>query len=458
MVILYDEENIDIITKNLDNISIKARKYALENKIVPTLKTYNKVIRIIKNYIEKNKRVVYGGYAYNELIINKNEKDRIYSKEGLELADIEFYSYEPIIDLVNIGNELKDLGYKNIQVKSATHLETFSLFVDFFQYCDATYMPSNLFHRMPLFQIGKLKLAHPKFILIDILRMYNDPITSYWRIEKNFKRAIQLLKYYPLETKGNFTKINIDNNTNNILNFIRKNIIIGSNLLVFGYYAYDYYKYKATNKESPLYVPYYDVISINLKNDVNKIYKNLTSFSNDIIVKEYHPFFQFTDTKVSFEYKGKEVLNVYGNNCMCIPYYKLENKKINLVTFPYLILMLLIKFLYYHINNDKKESKNYDFMLENIINLRNNYLKDNNKTVLDNTPFEEFRINCLGETMEQPRRKFLAISSLKNSYEKGKLSFRYDIDNPQKKIDINEISYRNISGNINNTKNRLINL
>ena len=72
-------------------------------------------------------------------------------------------------------------------------------------------------------------------------------------------------------------------------------------------------------------------------------------------------------------------------------------------------------------------------MLENIINLRNNYLKDNNKTVLDNTPFEEFRINCLGETMEQPRRS-LAISSLKNSYEKGKLLFRYDIDNPQKKI------------------------
>lgn len=456
MVVLYDEKNIDIITKNLDNISNKARKYALENKIEPSLKTYNKIIRIIKNYIEKNKRVVYGGYAYNELIINKNEKDRIYSKDGLEQADIEFYSYEPIIDLVNIGNELKDLGYKNIQVKSATHLETFTLYVDFLQYCDATYMPSNLFHRLPLFQFGKLKLAHPKFILIDILRMYNDPITSYWRIEKNFKRAIQLLKYYPLETKGNFTKINIDNNKNNILNFIRKNIIIGSNLLVFGYYAYEYYKNKATNKDSPLYVPYYDVISINLKSDVNKIYKNLTAFSNDIIVKEYHPFFQFTDTKVSFEYKGMEVLNVYGNNNMCIPYYKLENKKINIVTFPYLILMLLIRFLYYHINNDKKESKNYDFMLENIINLRNKYLKDNNKTVLDNTPFEEFRINCLGDTMEQPRKKFLAISSLENSYEKKKFLFKYDIDNPSK-LDINEISFRNISGNINNTKNRLIN-
>jgi len=456
MVVLYDEKNIDIITENLSKISDKARKYALEKKIEPSLKTYKKIIKIISNYIEKNKRVVYGGYAYNELIVYKNEKDRIYSKDGLDLADIEFYSYEPIIDLVNIGNELKDLGYKNIQVKSATHLETFTLYVDFYSYCDASYMPSNLFHRMPLWQFGKLKLAHPKFILIDILRMYNDPILSYWRIEKNFKRAVKLLKYYPLETKGHFCKINIDNNTNNILNFIRKNIINGSKLLVFGYYAYDYYKYKATNKESPLYVPYYDVISINLKSDVNKIYKDLTAFNKDIIIKEYHPFFQFLDSRVSFEYKGKEVLNVYGNNCMCIPYYNLEKKKINIVTYPYLILMLLIKFMYYHINNDKKESKNYDFMLENIINLRNKYLKDNNKTVLDNTPFEEFRINCLGETMDQNRKKFLTISSSKDSYEKKKLSFKYNIDNPPK-LNINEISFRNLSGNINNTNIRIIN-
>ena len=327
MVILYDEKNIDIINNNLDKISNKARKYALENKIEPSLKTYNKVINIIKNYIEKNKRVIYGGYAYNELIINKNKDDRIYSKDGLDLADIEFYSFEPIRDLVNIGNELKELGYKNIVVKSAMHLETFTLFVDYFAYCDASYMPANLFHKMPLWQFNKLKLAHPKFILIDILRMYNDPINSYWRIEKNFKRAIKLLKYYPLETKGNFSKILINNNMKDVLNFVRKKIIIGSKLLVFGYYAYDYYKYKATNEESPLYVPYYDVISTDLKTDAQKIYKILTTFSNDIEVKEYHPFFQFLDSRISFEYKGKEILNIYGHNCMCIPFFSLEKKK-----------------------------------------------------------------------------------------------------------------------------------
>lgn len=88
-------------------------------------------------------------------------------------------------------------------------------------------------------------------------------------------------------------------------------------------------------------------------------------------------------------------------------------------------------------------------------NLRNIYLKDNNKTVLDNTPFEEFRINCLGETIDQGRKKFLTISSSKDSYEKKKLSFKYNIDNPPK-LNINEISFRNLSGNINNTNIRII--
>ena len=112
--------------------------------------------------------------------------------------------------------------------------------------------------------------------------------------------------------------------------------------------------------------------------------------------------------------------------------------------------MLLIKFMYLHINNNK-EFKNYDFMLENIINLRNEYLKKNNKTVLDNTPFEEFRIDCLGDTIDQVKKRF----TTKDSYEKKKFSFKYDIDNPPK-LDLNDISFRNLSGNLNNTKNRLL--
>ena len=37
--------------------------------------------------------------------------------------------------------------------------------------------------------VNNLNIAHPKFILIDIMRQYNDPMTSFWRV-KNLVRQI----------------------------------------------------------------------------------------------------------------------------------------------------------------------------------------------------------------------------------------------------------------------------
>ena len=112
-----------------------------------------------------------------------------------------------------------------------------------------------------------------------------------------------------------------------MLDFVRKNVIIGSKLLVFGYYGYQYYKYKGNDdKKEELYVPYYDVISTNLVEDAQKIKETLQNFESKIEVEEYHPFFQFLDNRISFKYNGKIILNIYGNNEMCIPYWFIEKK------------------------------------------------------------------------------------------------------------------------------------
>ena len=108
---------------------------------------------------------------------------------------------------------------------------------------------------------------------------------------KKFSKANTLLSHYPLDTRGKFTPTKIDDSTQRMLDFVRKNIIIGSKLLVFGYYGYQYYKYKGNNKKEELYVPYYDVISTNLVEDT-KIKETLQNFESKL-VEEYHPFFHF---------------------------------------------------------------------------------------------------------------------------------------------------------------------
>lgn len=441
--------------EKIDEITYEARRYALETVLEPSLDEYKQVMKFILEFIINNRRIIYGGYGWNELIIKKNPEDRIYSKEKIEQPDIEFYSFKPIHDLVFLCDELNKKGFKFVRAESAQHHETYSIIVNQLCYCDITYMPKFLYDKMPIMRVNNLNISHPKFILIDIMRQYNDPMTSFWRVKKNLIRANILLSHYPLDTRGKFTKFKINESAQRILNFIRKNIIIGSKLLVFGYYGYNYYRYKGNdNKKEELYVPYYDVISTNFIEDSKKIKKILQNYESSIEIDEYHRFFQFLDNRISFKFKNNIVLNIYGNNEMCIPYWFDEKKNINIVTFPYMIQTLLIKHIYYHINNNKIESSNFDYLLEDIIKIRNNYLKKKNKTILDETPFQEFRINCMGKTIE-PSRKY-RLSIIEKLMKKEPIKFRYDPNNISKNFNPDKIKFDNTSGNINSSKNKIL--
>ena len=170
----------------------------MKNVYEPSLKEYNEIIKVILNFIKLNKRIIYGGYGWNELIINKNPKDKLYSEDKIEMPDIDFYSPTPVHDIINICKELHEKGFKSIRAESANNPETYTMFVNQHQYIDVGYMPKILFNKMPLMKVNNLNIAHPKFILIDIMRQYNDPMTSYWRVKKNLLRANLLLKNYPL--------------------------------------------------------------------------------------------------------------------------------------------------------------------------------------------------------------------------------------------------------------------
>lgn len=454
MVLLYDEKNMKLLEENIDSIRLDAQRYALDNILEPNLEEWNSAMAILLDFIKTNKRIIYGGYGWNELIKKKNKKDAIYSEDMIELPDIEFYSPTPVHDLVYLCKEWVDKGFKFVRGQEAQHHETYTIFVNQHQYCDITYMPKLLFNKMPMMTINGLNISHPKFILIDIMRQYNDPMTSYWRIKKSVARANILLKHYPLDTRGVFSKVDISDDLQKNLDFVRKNIIIGSKLLVFGYYGYQYYMYKANDdKKEELYVPYYDVISTNLEEDVKRIREVLFNYNDSITVEEYHPFFQFLDRSVSFKYKGKPILNVYGSNYMCIPYWYIEKKNFNIVTFPYMIQTLLIRHIYHLVNDNKEVSQTYDYMLEQIINARNDYLKRHNKTILDNTPFQEFRINCMGDTMDSARKYRLMIAE--KIANKQRPNFKYDPYAKNDKFRPDAFKFDNTSGNINTSKNRI---
>ena len=60
------------------------------------------------------------------------------------------------------------------------------IFVNFAMYCDITYVPNNIYHRIPFVEIDEIYYVHPSFTTIDMYRIMSEPFFSNFRWEKNF--------------------------------------------------------------------------------------------------------------------------------------------------------------------------------------------------------------------------------------------------------------------------------
>ena len=128
----------------------------------PTLDEITKVNGIIVEYIKKNNRKIYGGYALNKLLIEKDPYMAIYDE--YDTPDIEFYSPEPLNDLIKLCDLIHESGFKNVIGQEAQHKETYSIFVNYQLYSDITYMPINIYNKIRYIQIDGFNLIHPWFI------------------------------------------------------------------------------------------------------------------------------------------------------------------------------------------------------------------------------------------------------------------------------------------------------
>ena len=448
---MYSDSDIEIIRKNLSKIEDEAEKEFVNKYKQPNIKEISEIYEIIKKFIIKKKRIVYGGYAQNELILKKNKNDGFYKQH--DLADIEFYTYEPVKDLIELCDNILKLGYKRIQGKEGVHEGTYKLFIDFHNYCDIAYMPKNVYNKCPTININKLRMTHPHFMIIDAYRVYTDLMTSNFRLSKTFNRFTKLINYYPFDTDYKYNKIKYKltrglngKELDNIQDYIRKNIIHKSKLIIVGHYAFNYYvkKVRKVKYEIKDY-PYYQLITDNYEEDVKKIYKILKSkYGEKISTKEYYPFYQFFDKRMQFYYGKQVIIKIYGNNERCVPFRRSDKKLTLFGTFQTTIMYLLIDYNYAIIKNYSEEKSNYMSMIVKLFECRKIYLKDMKKTVIDESPFQEFTLECIGQPVEQIRKSMLkGLEKIK----KGKsVKFTYN-PKPGIKGKVPNFRFENFSGN-----------
>jgi len=421
---MYRPEDFDKISSNLSRLRDEAAQIYLDKYEEPTSDEYNSIMNEIKLFIKSRGLIIYGGYAQNALIGKKNKLDEFYSE--ISRADLEIYSPTPIKHVMELADMLYSKKYKHIRCEEGVHNETYKLFVNFLNFSDISYMNPHIFNNCPYIIVDGLKLTHPHFMVVDANRVYADPMTSYFRLEKTFTRFSTLMKYYPFDSKAEYNKLSYQRTKENdeILRFIRKHIIMNSDLIVIGHYAYNYLVKKYNDKDA-IDFNYIQLVSTNFKSDFDKINTLLKdNYGKKIYYRRYHPFFQFYDERVEFSYNNKVILKLYGNNNRCIVHRYSDKKKTYFGTFLLTILYLLVDYNFAIINKNKDEEMNYLALIVRLYNIRNKYLDSRNLSILDDSPFQEFTFKCTGTPSDPIRSSRLKI--VENKKAGKRLKFGYN--------------------------------
>lgn len=367
---LYSKENIEYIKEHIIDIMNNAEKIKVET-LEPTIMEFHEIINnIIKPYIIKNKRICFGNYALHQYIKQKTVES-IYD-DNIHKISITFYSSDPIIDVFNICNLLDDSKYKFVSGRQVGEY-TYIIGANFVEYCKIVQISDDVKFRTNI--IDNILLVDPVHIYIEKYMIFNDPLNNSKVWEDEYKKLYELQKYYDI------FKTEIVNIPKTETNKHYSEELITKTMIVIGKYAYNYYM--SINNYATCNIDCLEVVSTDYEKDIAETKKYLINKQ----IKQYEPYFEYFGSKTVFLYEQKPIIIIYNTN-ICYPILKINNGVAPMT----LLLQTLLA------------TGNID-MASNLIIARNNYCSTYNKTVLDETPFQEFIIFCSKYVIESNFKK-----------------------------------------------------
>ena len=481
---MYNAQDLSVFAKNIDNL----KKQLQENRnkyLVPSYDYLKKIEVIIFDYIREKKRKIYGGFAQNQLIIQKKVADRFYDPE--EIVDIDFYSPDPVQDIINLCNKFHDLKLENIMGSEAQHAETYTIFVEFEKVCDISYVPMNVYSRIPFVEIDGIHYCGPHFMMIDLYRAFTDPIVSgIQRWEKTFPRILTLQKHYPFPQVSKKIPLPIiksestnDTEITSIVHNILHNLANKKSVIIFGSYAYNCYLQESKllndkNNDMNNFFNYLDnnyieLVSNDYINDVKSIYNNLHTDigqrATNLSVTEFHRFWILTGYSCIIYYKNIPICRIIDYNHICAPIKIIpltlfddkgivtdDKNTIQIAAFDYNLVLCMISAFKARVDKDDDQYQYYNIMTSHLVYLRTYYFKKTGKTMLDETLFQEFITKCIGNTISPIRAS--RIEMLKRKSKHKLIVWKYAPESESRKEN-HTFNYKNSSGNAISNSNKL---
>lgn len=386
------DEKINEALENIDDVLI--------DNIYPNRKDLKKCKEIVKNFVKLKERIVYGSFGMNLLL--KEHNDTLYKTEAKELfSDIDFYSPDPYNDWIDLSNQLYDAGIHKLKSREAQHEGTFNIKVGGKSICDITLQSQSVIDRLKVIDVNGYKVVYPHYMFVSFLRIYTDPLTSWdYALQKNYKRIRKLLEYYPLLKVEEETGLDEEDEMNSdVRNIILEYLNSIDSYLLVGAEAFNmFYLESGINNDYIKQIPirFIEFVSDNYEEDAQSIYYKLVeTYGDDVSKKEYYQFCDYYGYSVEIFIKDKLCLRIYENTkgkCNTM----VEHDDFQFGSFSYVLMFLMIRNIYSKVYRDNTECHILKTLTSHMVELRNYYLKNTNKTIFDEGVFQDMNPKCVG--------------------------------------------------------------
>lgn len=189
---------------DLSSVEANSKKYEmLSVKSDPLYSQFKASIDIVREFIIEKGLIVYGGTAIDYALRLKG--DFIYPDDLLAIPDLDVFSSDSVNDAYMLADRLYRKGYKETRAIRAFYVRAMRVDIgDKRWVADISFVPKDIFMRLPTVEYEGMKVIHPDFQRIDLHSSLSFPfdnppkevIFDRWR--KDITRFNKLSKAYPV--------------------------------------------------------------------------------------------------------------------------------------------------------------------------------------------------------------------------------------------------------------------
>lgn len=154
-----------------------------------------KLMKIVERFLRDRKRLLYGGFAINALL---PEKDKFYDPKK-ELPDFDFLTPDPYTDVAELMQRFMAAGYTEVEPTIGIHDGTYKVFVNFQGVADITYCDPIVYATLQkeASSVEGLHVCPPNYLRMNMFVELSHPGGDVSRWTKVYKRFLLLNKTHP---------------------------------------------------------------------------------------------------------------------------------------------------------------------------------------------------------------------------------------------------------------------